>query len=136
MLLYVHLQYSSRNNGTLSITSKEFRDHGFRSKATLWQAQRELVSAGWLQLTRQGGMHHCSLYAFTWESIDPSDKYDAGIKAGPLSMLWRDEYAHLRNATTVTSPRPSRPDSQGASSSPRHGPHCPTVRTTLPHDTG
>ena len=92
VLLFVHLQYSGRNNGDLTITAKQFVKHGFKGKSLLWRAKDELLEAGWLQMTRQGGLHQPSLFALTWEPIDTSAKYDPGILTnGFASNLWKDE---------------------------------------------
>jgi hypothetical protein len=135
VLLFCHLQFTGRNNGDLTITAKAFRTHGFRSKATLWKAKDELLAAGWLQMTRQGGLHHPSLYALTWEQIDPSDKYDVGIKAGPPTLLWRDQFASQRDAPSVT-PKPSNRGFAQRIAALRDRTAQPVTQTTLPHGTG
>jgi hypothetical protein len=124
VLLRVHLQYTLRNNGNLTITANEFRGYGFKSKATLWKAKDELVAAGWLQVTRQGGLHYPSLYALTWESIDAgAQPYDPGVRiGGPPSNLWRDENKTLRD-----SPKPMPAPSKRGFASRRS-----TTRTTSP----
>ena len=43
---------------------------GWRSKGTLYRARDQLVDKGFIVLTRQGGMHKCSLYGVTWKPID------------------------------------------------------------------
>ena len=46
------------------------RQRGWRSSSTLNRARQELVYYGFIELTRQGGLGCCSLYAITWEGID------------------------------------------------------------------
>ena len=48
------------------------KERGFRSKATLTKAIKELVAAEMIMLTRQGQFikNRAGLYALTWASID------------------------------------------------------------------
>ncbi|MGH8320467.1 MAG: hypothetical protein ACRESI_00785 [Gammaproteobacteria bacterium] len=43
---------------------------GWKSKDQLNKALRELLTAGWIMLTRQGGKNQCSLYGITFQAID------------------------------------------------------------------
>ena len=40
---------------------------------SLAQARQELLHYGFIELTRQGGLGKCSLFAITWESVDDCD---------------------------------------------------------------
>lgn len=63
-------QYNGRNNGDLTAALSTLRPRGWSSPETLTNAYRELLHYGLILLTRQGGMHACSLYALTWQPID------------------------------------------------------------------
>lgn len=126
VLLFVHLQYTGRNNGDLSITAKQFAKHGFKSKSVLWRAKDELLETGWLHMTRQGGLHQPSLFALTWESIDTSTKYDPGIcTTGFATNLWKDENRAKRETGSAPKRRTSKRGFAGQVVQP-------SVRTTLP----
>ena len=72
--LLVELAYSYKggNNGDLSPAWTLMKERGFRSKATLTRAIKELVAAEMIILTRQGQFikNRAGLYALTWASID------------------------------------------------------------------
>lgn len=62
---------------------------GWRSKATLDKARKELLAAGWLELSRQGGRNRCSLYSVTFYAIDEcGGKLDVPPTLTPKST-WR-----------------------------------------------
>lgn len=63
-------QYNGRNNGDLTAALSTLRARGWSSPETLTNAYRELLHYGLILLTRQGGLHACSLYALTWQPID------------------------------------------------------------------
>ncbi|GAA0421417.1 hypothetical protein ACFOY5_09200 [Massilia aurea] len=64
-------QYNLRNNGDLSMSfEKTMRPRGWKSKDTLNKARLELIEAGFILLTRQRGLHQCSLYAVTFYAVD------------------------------------------------------------------
>ena len=62
--------YNGRNNGDICLTRKLMRPRGWNSNDVLCRAKNELIEAGLLILTRQGGRHQCSLYGFSWLAID------------------------------------------------------------------
>ena len=60
------------------------RNPGWKSKDTLNKARQELVDGGLILLTRQGGLHRCSLYAVTFFAVDACDgKLDIGATRAP-----------------------------------------------------
>ncbi len=84
-----------RNNGAIRILMRQPRRYGFTSADTLTRARDDLLRAGFLQITRQGGTNMVSLYALTWMGIDPVPGID--IKASPSpSHLWQQQNAHHR----------------------------------------
>lgn len=82
-------QYHGFNNGDLSATWKVMQPLGWKSRDTLERAKKELVRAGMIELTRQGGLHRCSLYALTWRPIDEC-KGKLDVKSTSVSSgLWK-----------------------------------------------
>lgn len=99
VLLELTSQYNLHNNGDLMAAYSVLKDRGFRSKATLSRALRELLDSGMIVRTRQGGKNQCSLYALTWEEIDECidretrrSKLDVPSTRTPLGT-WKDEPA-------------------------------------------
>lgn len=83
-------QYNLRNNGDLSMSfEKAMRPRGWKSKDTLNKARLELLEAGFIVLTRQGGLHQCSLYAVTFYAVDHCEgKLEIGATRTALGS-WR-----------------------------------------------
>lgn len=64
-------QYNGKNNGDLSACMTVMKPLGWRSSATLAKARKELMNAGLIEQTRQGGRNMGpNLYAVTWQPID------------------------------------------------------------------
>ena len=63
-------QYNGHNNGDLCAAWSVMRKRGWRSPGTLHSATRELLEAGFIEQTQQGGRHRPNLYALTWHPID------------------------------------------------------------------
>lgn len=70
LLIDIAIQYNGGNNGDLQASLNPMRLRGWRSSSTLNRARQELVYYGFIELTRQGGLGRCSLYAITWKSVD------------------------------------------------------------------
>ena len=70
LLLDIGARYNGHNNGDLAAPWSWMQARGWRSKDTLHKAIKELLPTGMIELTRQGGLHGPSLYAFTWKPID------------------------------------------------------------------
>ena len=70
LLLDLGAQYRGSNNGDLCAAWTLMVKRGWKSKATLYRAIRELEQKGFIYKTRQGGRHCASLYAITWQPID------------------------------------------------------------------
>ena len=77
LLVDIGAQFNGSNNGDLNACFSEMKEVGWRSSATLQRAKSELLSAGLIEQTRQGGMNAGpNLYALTWRRIDEcTDKY-------------------------------------------------------------
>jgi hypothetical protein len=89
LLLYLAGQYRGDNNGDLQATYKLAAAAGWTSKANLASAIAELEEACFIERTRQGGRHRCSLFALTWFPINDCDgKLD--VRASRVaSNAWR-----------------------------------------------
>lgn len=82
-------QYYGSNNGDLCATFSIMQKRGWKSKGTLNRAVKELLDAGFIEVSRQGGRHLCSLYALTFYAVDEcKGKLDISPTSTPKS-LWR-----------------------------------------------
>ena len=100
LLLDMGAQYRGYNNGDLAAAWSMLRCRGWKSKDTLQRALRELLDAGMIELTRQGGLHCCSLYAFTWLAIDEcGGKLDVSATIVPSSLWKKSTFADTQRKT-------------------------------------
>ena len=82
-------QYKGQNNGDLCATYSIMQQRGWRSKGTLSKSIKELIAAGLIETSRQGGRHLCSLFALTFYAVDDcKGKLDIAATNTPKS-LWR-----------------------------------------------
>ena len=100
LLLDLSRQLNGKNNGGLIATFSKMKERGWRSTSTLEAAKKELLAAGLIEQTRQGGLAQGarvpSLYAVTWLPIDEiSDKAGNNIlDVSPTRVAsgkWRNE---------------------------------------------
>jgi hypothetical protein len=70
LLVDLGAQYYGSNNGDLCASWTLMRERGWRSKATLHRAIKELRTANWIVVARQGGRNKPSLYALTFRRIN------------------------------------------------------------------
>tara|TARA_B100002003_G_C14150161_1_gene553146 strand:+ start:3254 stop:3661 length:408 start_codon:yes stop_codon:yes gene_type:complete len=83
-------QFNGGNNGDLCAAWTIMREKGWRSKGTLHKSLNNLLEAGLIEQTRQGGKNRCSLYAVTWRAIDEcKGKLDVRPTRSP-SGLWKE----------------------------------------------
>ena len=89
LLLDLGAQFRGLNNGDLAAPWTWMKGRGWKSKDTLRRALLELLAAGMVEQTRQGGLHQPSLFAFTWIEIhECGGKLE--VKASPVaSNRWR-----------------------------------------------
>ena len=95
LILDMGAAFNGHNNGDLAAPWSWMRERGWRSKDTLQRALEELQRHGMIELTRQGGLHGPSLYAFTWMPIDrckdklevPSTTVASGKWKQPIQAL-------------------------------------------------
>lgn len=91
------IQFNRYNNGDLCAAWSVMEHRGWRSKSTLHEATNELLRAGFIMLTRQGGRNKCNLYALTWEPINEIRDKRTGkhkLDVAPTMLepgLWKDE---------------------------------------------
>lgn len=79
LLLDLGSNFNGFNNGDLAMPWSWMKERGWNSKDTLKRAKDELIKYGMIELTRQGGLHGPSLYAYTWLPIEPcKGKLDVG----------------------------------------------------------
>lgn len=91
LLFDMGAQYRGNNNGDLAAPWSWMEKRGWKSKDTLHRALVELLAAGMIVLTRQGGLHCPNLYAVTWLGIDEcSGKLDVPANPVPCS-LWKPQ---------------------------------------------
>jgi hypothetical protein len=72
-LMYLASQYNGHNNGDLGIAWKIASVKGISSNDSLRRGALELIEAGFVIQSRQGGRNRCSLFALAWFSIDHCD---------------------------------------------------------------
>lgn len=86
----LNCQYRGTNNGDLTLAFRVMQEeHGFNSKATLERAKKELLAAGMIVVSRQGGLGRCSLYALTWAPVDLcKEKLDIHVTHKPPRADW------------------------------------------------
>ena len=90
LLVDLTMQFNGRNNGDLTTTWKYMHEQGWRSRGTLNLAKQDLLDKGMIELTRQGGLGMCSLYAVTWWPIDECNgKLDLRETTTPRNW-WRN----------------------------------------------
>lgn len=71
LLIDVASQYRGDNNGDLCCAWSVMSKRGWTSNDQLYKARDELLSRGWIVITRQGQRPRlASLYALTWLPID------------------------------------------------------------------
>lgn len=88
LLIEIASQYKGANNGDLTAAPKIMKARGW-SESTVGRKAQELLQAGFIQKTRQGGRNKCNLYAITWQPIDDCNgKLD--VKAtNTASNIWK-----------------------------------------------
>ena len=106
LLIDIAIQYNGRNNGDLQASLEPMRHRGWVSSSTLNRAKRELEYYGFIELTRQGGLGCCSLYAVTWEAIDDCGGKTYVRPTRVASRLYQESKARFRFRTIA---KPTRP---------------------------
>lgn len=83
-------KYRGSNNGDLELpqTAEQAKQIGI-SDPTLKKGLRELLETEFIELTRQGGKNHCSLYALTCYPIDEISRQGLTLKYKSASDKWK-----------------------------------------------
>jgi len=89
LILDLGARFTGYNNGDLAAPWSWMQERGWRSKDTLHRAIKELLQAGMIEQTRQGGLHGPSLYAFTWRPIDECRAHPEIAPTTRASGKWR-----------------------------------------------
>lgn len=104
-LNYLASQCNGYNNGDLDICEKNAKRRGLQmSAASLRRGAKELLEAGFVELTRQGGRNRNSLYALSWYDIpyDP-DKHDYKYRGPTMRWLCQNSWSPMTQlAPSVT----------------------------------
>ena len=105
LLIDIAIQYNGRNNGDLQASLEPMRNRGWVSSSTLNRAKRELEYYGFIELTRQGGLGCCSLYALTWEAIDDCGGKTYVRPTRVASSLYQESKSRFRFRTIARTRR-------------------------------
>ena len=98
LIMDLFIQFNGKNNGDFSAAWSIMKQRGWRSKGTLSDALKELLDAGIINKTRQGGKNHCSLYGMSWLAIDycPNSRTGKHKLDQPVTRValgtWRDDH--------------------------------------------
>lgn len=112
VLNYLASQCRGRNNGDLDVCEKNARKRGWNiSGASLRRGAAELLAAGFIEMTRQGGRNRASLYGLSWLEFANDPKCDY-IFDRP-TFRWRNTNGSSRVAQ-LESPVAQSPPSGGS----------------------
>lgn len=133
------------HNGDIAATRTIMRRRGWTSNSSLQSAINELLAAGLIELTRQGGLHRCSLFAFTWMAIDACEgKLDVRPTATPSSLWQKFEVSGANEAPAfeaghiapVKGPSKPSPKAQPVAVGLQTGPTTLSPRCAVARDKG
>lgn len=127
LLLELARQYRGSNNGDLTAAWSLMNKRGFRSKATLNNAAKELLDARLISRTRVGRFTNpggvCALYALTWQRIDEcKGKLDAASTPVPLRRFSEEIRELNRQSAKIskeTTPNNKKPCTESVPTRPR-----------------
>ncbi len=83
-------QFKGSNNGDLSAALSILKLKGWTRGQSISNATRELIHYGMIEMTRQGGLHRCSLFAVTWKPIDHCNGKLEVKATNVASRLWAE----------------------------------------------
>jgi len=89
LLIDIGRQYNGHNNGDLSCTLSMLKSRGWNSNSQLTKSRNELLEAGLISQTKQGGLGiGPNLYAITWQAIDDcKGKLEVKSTTSPMLKL-------------------------------------------------
>lgn len=108
LLVDLCYQYRGNNNGDLTTAFGALKKRGWKSRATVDRAKRELLSSGLITETRSGRFLNpggqCALYALSWASIDecPGKRLDVNSTNLP-HRTFNDDGVPKKNITNLRS---------------------------------
>lgn len=110
LLLDIASQWKLGHNGDANVAFEStMRARGWKSKATLYKALKEVLESGLIVKTRQGSMHVCSLFGLGWLAIDECDgKLDIAATRGPL-YKWATPPLKAASSSTPRVPQKQSP---------------------------
>lgn len=83
LLIWFAYQYKGNNNGKLCAVHSQLHDKGFKSKSTLSAALKELLTKGFIELSKGSGLSKNgrtpNYYALTYESVDNVSGFEMDI---------------------------------------------------------
>lgn len=89
LLMELAGQYSSRNNGYLSLTRDDLKRRGYPTPSSNQKAIEKLLEAGLITRTIEGGIcrgkKFCHLYAINWQPAD--ERQDRPFQKQPLKRI-------------------------------------------------
>ncbi len=101
LLIDITQQYNGYNNGDFTASWTYMKKRGWKSRETLDNKVRELIDAGFIEKTRQGGKHQCNLYAITWQAIDECrGKLDVN-ETRVASRRWKNRGTIIDKTNTI-----------------------------------
>jgi hypothetical protein len=103
LLVSLAYQFNGINNGDLTTAWRVMHEqHGFRSPNTVDRARHDLMNAKLIEMTRQGGLGKCSLYALTWLKRNPCNgKMDVQPTSVPTRSIWNQEIRTVKSTGSV-----------------------------------
>jgi hypothetical protein len=118
-LLFLAGQYYGTNNGDLTIAWKIARARGIKGNGNLRIAVQELIKAGFVIQSRQGGRNRCSLFALAWFPIDECD----GKLEIPASRIAPDDWLQKNTKSEPPAVQFAYPAVQSGKDHSRNGVH-------------
>lgn len=88
-------QFRGSNNGNLCTAWGVVKDRGCGAHTTVQKATDELLRAGMIEKTEQGGRHRPNLFALTWRAIDNCGTWASFSPTRAPSALWKDSHASV-----------------------------------------
>ena len=102
LLLELCRQHNGWNNGNLCAAWGIVKNRGCGSRNTIEKAAAELLAAGMIEKTEQGGRHRPNLYALTWRVWDDCGKKVSFSPTKLPSGLWKDSHTSVTDIRSVS----------------------------------
>lgn len=98
LLVDIARQFAGNNNGKLVTCSKAMSPRGWNSHATITKAQKELVEAGFLCVTRQGAKpNKATWFALTWQALNWSPEMDMSRNGFSRGAYLQEKFRSPKN---------------------------------------